>query len=215
MKNKKIENIVLFFLGAGCFFISQPLLRIPILNVLNQNFKYNQLAFLYPLFINGMVIFTSGLFEEGFRFLFRNFLLRDENTEKKGLISFSNRFSNAIFFGLGHGLCEVGFLATMIVGHTVTRVNLIFIIAERTIAVVFHICLTVIVFKGFILNKKYLYTIIAIFLHSGFNSLIMFSQSLGVINLYIIWAIFDIILLVYVLKSKKVFKEWNLWKKLV
>lgn len=207
MKNKKTENIILFFLGVGCFFISQIVLRTPILTALGRNFRYNQLAFLYPLIINGIIIFTSGLFEEGFRFLFRNFLLRDENSSEKGLIEFSNTFKNAVFFGLGHGLCEVFFLATMIIGHTVSMENLILIIVERTIAVIFHICMTVVVFKGFIINKKYLYAIIAILLHSGFNSLISLAPSLGIINLYIIWTILDIILLVYVMKSRKYFKE--------
>ena len=68
-----------FFLGAACFIISQPLLRLPILDSLQQSTGFMLAYTLNPLLIGILIAFSAGVFEEGFRFLFKLFLLKQVN----------------------------------------------------------------------------------------------------------------------------------------
>ena len=69
------KGLLLFFLGAICFIVSQPLLRIPILNHLQSTTDFMLFYTLNPLFLGILIAFSAGIFEEGFRFIFKSFLL--------------------------------------------------------------------------------------------------------------------------------------------
>ena len=71
-----LKKFVWFFLGAACFIISQPLSRLPILDHLQQSTGFILVYTLNPLLIGILIAFSAGVFEEGFRFLFKLLLLK-------------------------------------------------------------------------------------------------------------------------------------------
>lgn len=188
------KKISLFLLGSICFIVSQPLIRIPILNYLQGTTKFMLFYRLNPLLVGIIIAFSAGIFEEGFRFIFRSFISKPV---KLGILE-------PIIFGLGHGLAE----AFIILGPVIFRVPLSSLyvgILERFLAIILHIGLTVIIWNGFQLNKKYKYLGIAILVHGLVNSLIpilSFSQY-WIILIESSLAIIDICIIIYIYKSKK------------
>lgn len=190
------KRIYTFILGALCFIISQPLLRLPILNYLQGSTKFTLFYTLNPLLVGILIAFSAGIFEEGFRFLFKSYLLKPVKTD----------ILEAITFGLGHGLAE----AIIILGpflFTVPFQSLTLGILERILAIILHIGLTVIVWNGFQLNKKIKYLIIAIVLHGSVNSLIPILSSTENAIILIEGALLltDIFIITYIYKSKKIY----------
>ncbi len=188
------KKISLFLLGSICFIVSQPLIRIPILNYLQGTTKFILFYRLNPLLVGIIIAFSAGIFEEGFRFIFRSFISKPV---KLGILE-------PIIFGLGHGLAE----AFILLGPVIFRVPLSSLyvgILERFLAIILHIGLTVIIWNGFQLNKKYRYLGIAILVHGLVNSLIpilSFSQY-WIILIESSLAIIDICIIIYIYKSKK------------
>lgn len=80
---------------------------------------------------------------------------------------------------------------------------------ERVIAIVFHVGMTVLVFKGFEVGKKYSYTLLAMLIHSAFNYVIVLNNifKFGFGFMYGIWIIADIILMIWVYKQRNVFRR--------
>lgn len=193
------KKISLFLLGAICFIVSQPLIRIPILNYLQATTKFILFYRLNPLLVGILIAFSAGIFEEGFRFIFRSFLAKPV---KLGI-------AEPIIFGLGHGLAEA-LILLLPVAFTVPFSSLYIAILERFLAIILHIGLTVIIWNGFQLNKKYKYLGLAILLHGLVNSLIpIFSLTkYWIILIESSLAIVDIFIIIYIYKSKKhYFKE--------
>lgn len=205
MKIKK-DQVVLFVLGVLCFFISQIVLRIPLLNFLSRNFSFSIFSLRHPVLVSLGVLVSAGLFEEGFRFLFRKFLLRAEGQNEKGLFEFKDSLSRPIIFGLGHGLCEVAYVFSL-ADLGLSFENYFYIILERFLAVVFHICQTILIFKGFNDGKKYLYLGLAILFHTLFNSLIYLRNQVGILGLYGLFALFDFVYIFLVKKNSYEKKE--------
>ena len=176
-------------LGSAAFFVSQMVLRIPIINALSaqswfQSFSV-QNVFLYTLLLS----LTAGLFEESAR-LGGAMLLKKQRSLK-----------DVISFGLGHGLCEVillvglsyvsnALLCFIINGSAeqslnilpaetletavaqlsaVNPVNVYWGIFERISAVVFHVFATTLVFQGAVKGKSLRYLLLAIGAHTVFN----------------------------------------------
>ncbi len=218
-----------FILGALAFFISQIVLRIPIINSLLPQFAwYNvfQIKYLYLYWI--FLGLTAGIFEEiGRLILIKLFMKKNQ------------RFVDGITFGLGHGAIEamiitglsfVNILIFSIMINTgtfeanlsnlpqttasaiyyqctsLTPLNTILGGIERIIAMGIHIGLTMIIFEGVRKNKSCLYLIIAISVHSAIDASIGFmSQMFGFSTLImeIVFALISISLMIYVFKSKK------------
>ena len=84
------------FWGRFVFIISQPLLRLPILQYLQSSVDFELAYTLNPLLIGVLIALSAGVFEEGFRFVFKRFLLKPDKCS----------FSQPIIFGLGHGVAE-------------------------------------------------------------------------------------------------------------
>lgn len=188
------KGIPLFFSGAICFIVSQPLLRLPILNYLQNTSKFILFYRLNPLLVGILIAFSAGIFEEGFRFIFKRFIFK---RVRFGILE-------PIIFGLGHGLAEA--LIVLLPAITIVPFTSLYLaIFERFLAIILHIGLTVIIWNGFQLNKKYQYLGIAIFVHGLVNSMIpIFSFSSNrIILIEGFLALICIFILVYVYKSRK------------
>jgi len=116
---------------------------------------------LNPLLIGIAIAFSAGVFEEGFRFLFKQFLLQPAECE----------FSQPVIFGLGHGTAEaLMVLVPIFMVVPVSQLGLATL--ERVLAVILHVTLTVVVWNGFQKKQRALYLVLAITIHGSVNSLI-------------------------------------------
>lgn len=195
MKSKFLRYLFWFVLGALCFFISQPVIRIPLLSILQRTTWFTAFSFLNPILSGCLIALTAGIAEESFRFLFKKFLIKPEKSS----------YSQPIIFGLGHGLMEACLilLPSIFMGYSLSSLSWGFI--ERALAILMHISFSVIVWNGFQKNKKGLYLLIAILAHGAVDSTITFFA-------YYKWSVFAIegafaamtvILLTYAILSKK------------
>lgn len=102
VKNKTSHLVTL--IGAAAFFVSQIVLRIPILQVLSL--KSEPFAAFVSTTAGKILIgaFTAGLFEETARLICARFILKGDKRSLK----------QSIAFGLGHGACE----AVILIGVT-------------------------------------------------------------------------------------------------
>lgn len=192
--SKLKRKFLLFFLGGLCFTISQPLLRLPILNYLQGSTSFILFYSLNPLLTGILIALSAGVFEEGFRFCFKRFALRPV---KLGIIE-------PIIFGLGHGLAEA--LIILLPYIFILPIESLYLaILERFLAIILHIGLSIIIWNGFQLNKRYLYLGIAILLHGLINSLIpIFGSSENqILIIESSLALIDILIIIYIFKSRK------------
>lgn len=175
--------------GFASFFISQIVLRLPILQLLSTQswfagFAAHTLA--YTVVIGG---FTAGLFEETARLV------------GAGLLKRHRSYTDMLSFGLGHGLCEVillvglsqinnvlfsvmllhpemaqslgvsdGLLQTITQQiHAASPWMAYLVVVERVSAVMYHLFATCLVFLA-VKRKKPLLYLGAILAHTLFNS---------------------------------------------
>ncbi len=218
-----------FILGALAFFISQIVLRIPIINSLLPQFAwYNVFQIKYPYLYWIFLGLTAGIFEEIGRLILIKLFMKK-----------NHRFVDGITFGLGHGAIEAMIItglsfvnilifsimintgtfeanlsnlpqATVSAIHyqctSITPLNTILGGIERIIAMGIHIGLTMIIFEGVRKNKTCLYLIIAILVHGAIDASIGFmSQMFGfsTLAMEVVFAVISISLMIYVFKSKK------------
>lgn len=190
MKFQKYTYI--FILGFLCFFISQILLRIPILtNYVYKNINFTIYQIKNPLLTGILIAIGAGVFEEVFRFLFRKYLIKN---------SFS--IVEPILFGLGHSLMEIIYIFKPLIINYGFGVIGPLAIVERIIATIFHIEMSIVIWDGFLKNKKYLFLITAIFLHSLMDSVIPIGMylKLSVISIEIIFAVLVILIGIFNIK---------------
>lgn len=163
---RKQSVIVPFLVGALVFFISQMVLRIPLLGLLSQQLSF-QLWILntIPYFL--FLAITAGLFEEigrwiGFHCIKKHWSLYD-----------------ALAFGLGHGAIE----AILLTGIPVLQTSgLMFqdVFAggiERISAMMIHIAFTLLVWKG-VKHKRVCYLLYAILGHAVFDFIAVMLMQL-------------------------------------
>lgn len=189
-----VKRIRWFILGAACFMISQPLLRIPLLQHLQKSTDFVLAYRLYPLVVGILIAVSAGVFEEGFRFLFKRFLLRPSRCE----------FLQPVIFGLGHGLAEALYLLLPALAVVpISQLGLAFL--ERIMAIILHISLSVIVWNGFQRNRRIVYLLLAILLHGGVNSLIpiLSGRPNWIFLIEGALMLIDAVLIVYVTRSRK------------
>ncbi|QSX05221.1 YhfC family intramembrane metalloprotease [Sedimentibacter sp. zth1] len=223
-----------FSFGALAFFISQIVLRIPIITSLLPCFEWytifqDKYPYLYWIFLG----LTAGIFEEVARFIFIKYFMKK-----------NQRYIDGISFGLGHGAIEailitgVSFATILVysiminngtfVSNTVSIpkatadaiytqcINLTFTNAilggvERIFSMCIHIGLTMIVFIGVRNNKSFIYLIIAILVHGTIDSSIgLMSQMLG-FSTIAMEAVFGAIAIVLVIYSLCI-KKRNIWQ---
>ena len=182
-----------------CFFISQPLLRIPLLNWLQGTTEFAIWTISYPILLMILIALSAGIFEEVFRFIFRQFFIRPKESV----------FLQPILFGLGHGFMEVLVLFIPNMSQMIIMGTLPIAIIERIIAIIGHIFFTIIVWNGFQRNKRLQYLILAILAHGLLDSVALILPYLG-FNIWTvegIFALFDLVGVFYIVHSKKYYME--------
>lgn len=174
-------------LGAGAFFISQIVLRIPVLNILSRYEWYETLTDNFILIVLFLSL-SAGLFEETAR-------LGGALALKK-----KRSYKDIISFGIGHAFCEVilltgfthinniiysisvnndsGVLTALIPEQTLETISAQLIavnplhvylgVVERFSAVLFHIFAAMLIFKCVKLKKRHYY-FLAVGAHTVFN----------------------------------------------
>lgn len=166
---KTLRYLYLFVLGFLSFLVSQILIRIPLLSILTKNPKFVIFQINNALLVGCLIALSAGIFEEVFRFLFRRFLVRE-----------GVKISEPIIFGLGHSFMEIIYIfAPVILSSGLSVISPLGII-ERVIVTLIHIELSIIIWNGFLVNKKYLYLLLAVLLHSICDMLIPLAMSVGI-----------------------------------
>lgn len=225
---KKRKGVKAFFIGALVFFISQILLRIPLISyVLPKLDWYLSMSVFNPILYSLFLGLTAGVFEEVGRYIGIKLGLKKHRSWEDG-----------IAFGIGHGGIEAmlitgianlqyliyliaysnGTLDSMGLGNkadglktlfdTLTSMGVLAAGFERIGAIIVHTGLTLIVLYG-INKRKLLYLPLAILIHGFIDASIGIVQAIG-LNPIVFQGIFllSIIgLLTYIVVSKKNFKE--------
>lgn len=181
-----MKTLKSFILGMLCFFVTQILIRVPIIKLIQQSRMFNVYVSFYPIIVIGLFAITAGIFEETGRFLFRKNFLHNETAIKY-----------AIIFGFGHSIMEIIYIFYPYIGS-----GLISPIAylERLFATFIHIGLSVIIWEGFLAGKKYKYLIIAILIH-GIIDFMPFRFSVLIMETII--GIEALLLLIYTIRTYK------------
>ncbi|EYD69262.1 hypothetical protein FNF_05930 [Fusobacterium necrophorum subsp. funduliforme B35] len=159
---KYTKYFFILLLGSLCFWVSQIKIRLPLLTtIIYKNPKFTIFEMKNPLLTGIFIAASAGLFEEGLRFLFRKFLLKN-----------SRNIVEAAIFGLGHSLMEILYLFYVTGFHTALFSINIWGILERILATFLHIELSILLWLGFLKNKKYRILILAMLLHTFVDSII-------------------------------------------
>ena len=222
---RKITAIPLFA-GVGAFFLSQIVLRIPLITVLSAQAWYQEFAKLAPLYVFALS-FSASLFEESARL------------GGAALLKKRRSYKDAVSFGLGHAFCEVVILiglahinnivfcllinsgneaamSTLSADVIQTAKNTLLAlnpadvywgILERFSAVLFHIFMTVLVFRG-VREKKAAFYLLAIGAHTLFNYVgVMCASYAGIAVSEIAMLALALAAGIYVLKQRESFSE--------
>ncbi len=196
---KTLRYLYLFVLGFLSFLVSQILTRIPLLGILTKNPKFVIFQINNALLVGCLIAISAGVFEEVFRFLFRRFLVRE-----------GVKISEPIIFGLGHSLMEIIYIfAPVILSSGFSVISPLGVI-ERIIATLIHIELSIIVWNGFLANKKYLYLLLAILLHSICDILIPVAMSVGIGSYALEMLFFAVTVIIGVITLRINRMEWKL-----
>lgn len=216
-------------IGALAFFISQVVLRLPILNILSTQNWFLSFAQQYMIPYMILLCVSAGLFEESARLVGVTFFCKGRRS-----------FRDAVSFGLGHGICEVlllvglssvnnlvyavlvnnGSLAAMsaISPEAVEQItsalaavsasNVYLGIVERVSAVMFHVFATVLIFQGVNRGHSLLYWLLAILAHAVFNlaaALLMQYTNVWVCEAFLV--LIGLLGVFYVLRTKSTFPQ--------
>lgn len=220
-----------FLFGALAFFVSQIVLRIPIIQyVLPQITAYNVFTAVHPYIYSIFMGLTAGIFEEVFRYLIIRIFLKKKRD-----------FADALAFGFGHGGIEVllitgisylnlflyavaaksGQLDQMLTGAPQTAIDSIYAtlaslsiggillgMIERIFAMALHIGLTTIVFRGFAKKKAGIYLFAAILIHGLVDSMCGILPLWGAngIIIELVLGIFAAAMVFYTLKVKREYR---------
>jgi uncharacterized membrane protein YhfC len=173
----------MFALGIVSFTVSQLLLRIPILNEMQNAVWFNMFVITQTFLYYMLLALSAGVFEETGRYAALRFI-------KKGLLT----WENGVLFGLGHGGVEAFWIAGL--PHVTAITNAFsgkydaailaappfdFLLggAERILAVLLHIGFTMLVLYA-IKRKKIWYFIIAVLAHGLVDAIIPILGKIGV-----------------------------------
>ncbi|MGE5613129.1 MAG: YhfC family glutamic-type intramembrane protease [Bacillota bacterium] len=192
------KKILWFLLGAACFVVSQVLLRLPLLRHIQNSTDFIMVYTLNPLLIGILIALSACVFEEGFRFLFKQFLIKPGNC----------CFAQPVIFGLGHGIAEALYilLPALSLAH-VSQLGLAFL--ERFLAIILHVTLTVVVWNGFQRKQRILYLLAAIAIHGVVDALIPIFSPLPnpIIWIYAAVAAIDVVMAGYSYYSRKYYVQ--------
>lgn len=223
----KKGRIKSYICGALVFIISQVFLRIPIIQGIMPKLDwYITMSIFNPIVYCLFLGITAGIFEEVGRFLGFKRVLKNERSWEDGiafgvghggveamLITGGANIQNLImvlalkngnFNSSKFGISEESF---KVIFESVTSMDILFAGVERVSAICIHIGLTLLVLYGINKGKK-LSLGLAILIHGAIDFVVSIFSQIG-ISIYLIelWcAVCAVILLVYSIKSKKLFK---------
>lgn len=224
---KRRDYLKSYLIGALVFFLSQIVLRLPILNFLSINADwYIMLSSVYPIVYSIILGLSAGVFEEVGRFLGFKLGPKKNRTYKDGLA-----------FGIGHGGIEVILITgissisnlmavislhngsfnsvnygmtsekAMSVYSSLTEFQVLIGGFERLFAMCIHIGMTIMVLYGINKGQKR-YLLFAIILHGIVDSMLGILQYFGVGAIGIeVWVmICAIVSVIYTIKCKGKFE---------
>ncbi len=201
-----------FLVGCLAFFISQIVLRVPILNYVLPNqiwfIKLSTNPYLYGLFLG----LTAGIFEEVARYIGFRYLLKN-----------NRRYIDGLSFGFGHwgieavlitGINTFAILFLPIgqeIAATMTTTNAFLIGIERLLTMSIHIACSIIVLYA-VKSSKIKYLFAAILLHTVVDAPIVILPALfniGAIGMEIYLLIIALICLYIIFKLKDSIEKIN------
>jgi uncharacterized membrane protein YhfC len=195
------RKILVFFLGALCFLVTQVFTRVPLLGWLQGEPGFILWAMSKPLLSGILIALTAGIFEESGRFAFKALALKPVRTQ----------IWEPIVFGLGHGLCEVVWIFSMVWGTVgvLEPSQLVLPVVERLLAVTMHVSFSVMIWNGFQLDQRVRYLVLAILVHGAVDALIPLARVFGwgVMALEGIFAGIAGLLLIYTIYSKRYYRR--------
>ena len=237
IRYKKITKPFLF--GMVTFFVSQIVLRIPIIQVVLPKFDwYNIFAAKYYYLYCILLALSAGVFEEVGRFIVIKYFLKK-----------NRRYGDGIAFGFGHGGIEAilivgisyinmlvyslannnGTLDTLLTGAPQATIDSVYAVltgltassvllgaVERVIAIAMHIGMTMIVYMGFAKKKEVAYLGAAILVHTIVDSLCGILPKLGIngFALEVVFGVCAALLVWYTLRMKSQMMELTQERKL-
>lgn len=183
----KREYVKWFLFGVLGFFISQVVIRLPLLNLVQGTLDYTMFLMKWPYVVIILTAFSAAAFEGAGRFLF---LLPSRKKDFDILIP--------LFYGIGHGGFEAFFLlgaplADMVIFQsTILRFQDPTLIAwgslERLSAITLHIAVSVFIYLG-IKRKKARLILLGILIHTIFDiaaQLAVFISSIAISELMLL-----------------------------
>ena len=197
---KKRQFIWPFCAGMLTFFISQMVLRVPLMQLLNTQAWYTVFTMAQPVIFSLLIGLSAGVFEEVGRYGTMRLTMRKQQA-----------WQAAIAFGLGHGFIE-GILLIGINYSYLLALNLAYPVAaplpdasmaiwagiERLLSYVAHVGWSVMVMQA-VRRKKLLWLLLAVITHGIVDGMLGIWQMLGwgtlAIEAYI--AVCAILLLIY------------------
>ena len=214
MIKKRGAKLRAFLLGAAAFAVSQILTRLPLLGVLQGTAWFTLFSMTQPVLYVLLLAVTAGLFEEFGRFVGIRFLL------KPNMLSWDNAF----VFGLGHGGIEALYLVGInyaisfvqaLSGQHVAEIlgtpSSYFLAggAERVLAVVIHIGLTMLVFYA-VKRRKPLFLLAAIAAHMLVDAVLPLLKMTGLtLNVWAaegVLAVLAVLLVIITIRFKPLLK---------
>lgn len=199
----KQKRFIPFGLGVAAFVLSQIVLRIPLMQILEQNSVfYTMLQMTQPILFSIIIGLSAGVFEELARYVLMRFLMKQRD------------FKSGILFGFGHGGIEaallVGINAFILLFSSLNQMgSSIYFVSgiERFFAILLHVGLSLIVLEG-IVKKQFRYVILAIIVHGMIDALVgilplYLSPNTSLIVIEISLAVTAIIVFIYGLSIKK------------
>ena len=165
---KRRKLVVPFLLGVIGFLVSQVVLRLPLLAIIQSTAGYAAFATVQPLLATLLVCLSAGLFEETARYL----LLRNYNKHFAGF-----NLGVPLAYGLGHGgleavllvgaNCLVAMFTPGMVGVVTGPMDALAGV-ERISAMMFHVGASIVIYQG-VTRHKPGYLVLAILLHTAYN----------------------------------------------
>lgn len=189
-----------FVAGAGCFVLSQLLIRLPLLNTLSKEIDtFILLPYTNPLLYGAFLAVSAGIFEETGRWIFLKYLCRNHNTWMHGFA-----------FGLGHGGIEAVWVSSLgiipaFLNGTIAAAgpDVLLVGVERMCAMLFHIAMSILILHG-VRKKQFRFCLLAILLHFGLDFPIIIPSKI------IIWSILGfsaIVSLAFIIYSYQIYKK--------
>lgn len=196
LMRKKSSVWISFLIGVLAFVISQIILRIPLLQFLQDKLSVQFFAIRQPILWILLLALGAGIFEEIARYI--GFLCIRKHHQS---------LFDALAFGLGHGGIEAMLLVGIPLLHVSIPVQEIGIaMLERCFAMLAHVMMSIIVWYG-VKEKKFIYVMIAIFVHMGLDCYPLLGNNIWLIEGYVMGYAILLSVLCYRCIIKKVLKH--------